>query len=122
MISGFVWALWHAPIILSGYVSTISLGYQVPIYVLQMVVVSYTMFYLILKSKSVWPAVFLHFLDNFVSQLLLDQSFGGPLSPYLVGETGIISLLMMIIVAVIVINMYNNQSKVKTSIYYKKAA
>mgnify|MGYP001039774180 CR=1 FL=1 len=113
LICGLIWALWHAPLFLTGYVSTIPLWYQAPIYVLQMVVVSYTMSYLTLKSKSVWPAVFSHFLDNFVCQVLLDQSIGGPLRPYLVGETGIISLLMMVIVAAIVIKLYNNQSKVK---------
>lgn len=100
-ISGVVWALWHLPIIATGYVSNIPIWYQVPIYVLQCIAMSYPLFYLSLKSRSVWPAIFLHFVHNFVIQLLLDQSIGGEIRPYLVGETGIITQALIAAIAVI---------------------
>lgn len=106
-LNGVIWALWHAPLFLSGYVSNIPLWYQAPIYVLQMIAVSYPMFYLTIRSGSVWPAAILHFLDNFISQLILDQSFSGQMRPFLVGETGILSLCALIIFAGIVVRRYS---------------
>jgi len=62
---------------------------------------SYAMFYLSIKSKSVWPAILLHSMLNFVIQLLLDQSIGGEMRPYLVGETGIITIALIVAIAII---------------------
>lgn len=110
LINGIIWSLWHSPLFLSGYVSTIPLWYQAPIYVLQMVAASYVMYYLSLKTNSVWPAVGLHFLDNFISQVILDPSIGGDMRTFLVGETGILSLIVMIIVAGIIIRKQSVQN------------
>ncbi|MCC8122725.1 MAG: CPBP family intramembrane metalloprotease, partial [Oscillospiraceae bacterium] len=93
LLSGVIWFLWHLPLFLIGYMSDIPLWYQVPVLALLCITLSYTMFYVSTKSKSVWPAILLHFIHNFVAQLLLDQSIGGEMRPYLVGETGIISLV-----------------------------
>jgi len=107
LISGVIWALWHLPLFVAGYMSDISIWYQVPVLVLLCITLSYSMFYLSIKSKSVWPAILLHFIHNFVSQLLLDQSIGGEMRPYLVGETGIISLVIITVIGGICAWKYN---------------
>lgn len=98
-LTGSIWALWHLPLILAGYVSDIPIWYQAPIYVIQCIAISYPMSYLSLKSKSVWPAAFFHFTHNFVIQVLLDQSINGPNKPYLVGETGVLTILILLLVS-----------------------
>lgn len=95
-LTGSIWAVWHLPLILAGYVSDIPIWYQVPIYVIQCIAMSYPMSYLSLKSKSVWSAAFFHFTHNFVIQVLLDQSINGPNKPYLVGETGVLTILILL--------------------------
>ncbi|MBO0452644.1 CPBP family intramembrane glutamic endopeptidase [Candidatus Enterococcus murrayae] len=97
-LTGCIWAIWHLPLIVTGYVSSIPVWYQVPIYVIQCIAMSYPMSYLSLKSKSVWPAAVFHFAHNFVIQILLDQSIGGQNKPYLVGETGILTIAIILIV------------------------
>lgn len=114
-ISGVVWALWHFPLFISGYMSDIEIGYQGPILILMCVSLAYPMFYLSIKSKSAWPGILLHFVHNFVAQLLLDQSIGGEMRPYLVGETGIISVSVFIIIAVICVWKYSKTVKEKVS-------
>lgn len=99
--TGCIWAVWHLPLIVTGYVSSIPIGYQVPIYVIQCIAMSYPMSYLSLKSKSVLPAAFFHFTHNFVIQILLDQSISGKNKPYLVGETGILTIAIILIVCYI---------------------
>ncbi|MBY2478256.1 CPBP family intramembrane metalloprotease [Clostridioides difficile] len=107
-VSGVIWFLWHFPLFVVGYMSDIPLWYQLPVLALMCISVSYSRFYLSMKSKSTWPAVWLHFVHNFVAQLLLDQSIGGEMRPYLVGEIGIISLIVVVIIALICVLKYRN--------------
>lgn len=90
----------YLPLVVAGYTSDLRVWFEVPVYTLQCIAMSYIMFYLSIKSNSAWPGIMLHFIHNFVCQLLLDQSIGGEMRPYLAGEAGIISLAIMIIIAV----------------------
>lgn len=101
LVTGIIWSIWHLPLIITGYVSSIPLWYQVPIYVIQCIAMSYPMLYLRIKSKSVWPAVFFHFAHNFIIQILLDQSISGKNKPYLAGETGLLTISVILIVGFI---------------------
>jgi len=106
-ISGVIWSLWHLPLVLAGYTSSgLPLWFEVPAYSLQCIAMCYIMYYLSLKSKSVWPGIILHFIHNFVCQLLLDQSIGGDMLPYFAGEGGLVTLAVMIIIAVICARIY----------------
>ena len=110
LICGMIWALWHSPLFIAGYMSDLPLWFQVPVLLLLCITLSYPMFYLSIKSKSMWPGVLLHFIHNFVAQLLLDQSIGGAMRPYLVGETGIISLGIITVIAVISVCKYKRSA------------
>lgn len=107
-IGGVIWAIWHLPAVVGGYTSDLPVWFEVPAYSLQCIAMSYIMYYLSMKSNSVWPGIMLHFVHNFVCQLLLNQSIGGEMRPYLVGEGGIISLLLQIIIAIICARKYRS--------------
>lgn len=106
---GIVWFLWHLPVFLASYMSQIPLWYQIPILLGLILSISYPMGYLSLCSHSVWPSAIFHAVHNFVSQLVLDQSIGGSLRPYLVGETGIISLFVAFFVALVIYKYFVNR-------------
>lgn len=105
-ICGIIWFLWHLPVFLAGYVSTIPLWYQLPTLFILIIALAYPMADVTLRSRSVWPAAVLHGTHNMVSQLLLDQSIGGDMRPFLVGETGIISVAVLAVVAWIISKNY----------------
>ncbi len=100
--TGLIWTAWHMPVFATGYMAaTVPLWYQLPVLAALCIGWSYSMSYVSMKPKSVWPAVIFHAFHNFVAQLLLDQSIGGDMRPYLVGETGIITVSTIAIIAVI---------------------
>jgi len=59
------------------------------------------MAWITLKSGSLWPAVILHGSDNLFTQEIFGALGGGDLSLYLVGESGILTLIVMVVVALI---------------------
>ncbi|NMS89854.1 CPBP family intramembrane metalloprotease [Clostridioides difficile] len=107
-LCGTIWFLWHSPVFLASYMSNIPLWYQLPVLALLCILISYPMFYLSIKSKSAWPGIWFHFVHNFVVQLLLDKSIGGEMRPYLVGEAGIITAIVVIVIALICTFRYHN--------------
>ncbi|MEO1772483.1 CPBP family intramembrane glutamic endopeptidase [Candidatus Enterococcus ferrettii] len=106
LLSGLIWALWHYPILFSGYVSQIPLWYQLTTYTLLVFALSFIMAFLRLRSNSVWPAILLHASHNLLCQLILDPAISGKSRPFLVGETGIISILFLILLAVVMTKKY----------------
>lgn len=74
---GLVWALWHAPLILSGfnYPRTPVLGAFV-FFPVAVVGVSGWLAWITLRSGSVWTAVFFHAGVNAVGSLVFEMDFG----------------------------------------------
>lgn len=103
-LSGVIWCLWHLPVYASGYASDLPIWYQLPALLVLIFILAFPFYYLSMKTKSVWPAVCLHFTHNFIAQIMLDQSIGGEMRPYLAGETGIISIVLLLFIAVISYN------------------
>lgn len=106
LLTGFIWGIWHAPIIVAGH----NYGMNYPGYpwwgIIAMCVfciVCGTLFsYITLKTKSCWPAVFAHGMLNgtasigvlFLSNPMVYDRFVGPV------PTGIIGVAAYIVVAV----------------------
>ena len=106
LLTGFIWGIWHAPIIVAGH----NYGMNYPGYpwwgIIAMCVfciVCGTLFsYITLKTKSCWPAVFAHGMLNgtasigvlFLSNPMVYDRFVGPV------PTGIIGAAAYIVVAV----------------------
>lgn len=102
VLSGAIWGLWHAPIILLGY----NFGRTDVTGVLFMVggCVAWGVFFgwLRLRSGSVWPAVVGHGALNAAAGLiLLLQPIGTPFDLAIVGPLGVVSWGVLAVVAVI---------------------
>ena len=106
LLTGFIWGIWHAPIIVAGH----NYGMQYPGYpwwgIMAMcvfcIVVGTLFSYISLKAKSCWPAVFAHGALNgtasigvlFLANPMDYDRFVGPV------PTGIIGAAAYILVAV----------------------
>jgi membrane protease YdiL (CAAX protease family) len=108
LISGAIWALWHFPIIIFGsYTTGTPLWYSLPIFTLGILASSIILAWLRLKSGSLWPAVLLHASHDFYLGNMFDPLTSGTLSHYLVGETGILLLAVLLAFALIFWKMRN---------------
>jgi len=104
LISGLIWAVWHFPLMITGlYQSGTSIGYQLPMFTIEIIAMTTIMAYLRLKSKSVWPAIILHASHNFFDQIIYGPLTSANKQAYFVGETGFITAFMMIVIAIIII-------------------
>ena len=106
LLTGFIWGIWHAPIIVAGH----NYGMSYPGYpwwgiiamCLFCIVVGTLFSYITLKTKSCWPAVFAHGMLNgtasigviFLANPMAYDRFVGPV------PTGIIGAMAYILVAV----------------------
>jgi len=92
LISGLVWTVWHAPIILfSDYNNAgVSSWYGLVCFALLVIGSSFVYAWLRLKSDSVWPAVILHASHNLFIQGIFTPLTGntGP-TAYIIDEFGI---------------------------------
>ena len=109
LLTGFIWGIWHAPIIVAGH----NYGMNYPGYpwwgIIAMCVfciVAGTLFsYIALKAKSCWPAVLAHGALNgtasigvlFLANPMVYERFLGPV------PTGIIGAAAYIVVAIVIV-------------------
>lgn len=101
VISGVVWALWHFPVIIMGsYVSETPLWWSLPIFFFGVLLLSVVLAWITIKSGSLWPAVLYHGIDNYILKIFTPLASGSG-SAYYVGESGIITLLVMFVFAII---------------------
>ena len=109
LASGLIWGLWHVPIVFgAGYAAGPS-----PIASALLLVVLATAFGVVfarlrLQTGSVWPAIVLHAAWNSIIQSAFDAArTGGDGSPlhdgasWWVGESGVLTVIAMIIAAVV---------------------
>ena len=106
LLTGFIWGIWHAPIIVAGH--NYGMGYSgypwagVAAMCVFCVVVGTLFSYITLKAKSCWPAVLAHGMLNgtaavgvlFLANPMVYDRFVGP------APTGIIGASAYIVVAV----------------------
>lgn len=90
LLSGLIWALWYAPLILfADYHSGTPLLYGLACFVIMAVGLSFAFAWLRLKSCSVWPAVLLHashslYINRFFDRFTADTG----ITAYLTTEFG----------------------------------
>lgn len=102
LFTSLFWGAWHLPILLSGlYMPGTPVWYKVPAFLLLIVPVGMIAGLLSVKTKSVWPAAFLHAAHN-----TFDQTIFGPLTVsdnkmYFVSETGVLTIICAWILAVV---------------------
>ncbi len=99
-VSGLIWGAWHLPLILGGlYDVTPNPVLGALIALLSATGYVYIISWVRLYSGSIWPAVLAHSAYNIVYNDTLGAATKG--GAFLLGETGIISAIATIIIAVI---------------------
>lgn len=104
LITGLIWSVWHFPLLISGvYLSQMPLNYQLLLLVLTVTAMTFPISWLRLKSGSIWTAVLFHASHNLYIQRLFDPLTieVNSLSKYMIGESGIVMMVIFIGLAVI---------------------
>jgi membrane protease YdiL (CAAX protease family) len=102
MITGFIWAIWHYPVILfADYHGASPAWFYVPLLTVMLPFLTFVWTWLRLKSKSIWPCVLLHashntFIQQFFDPLTIYRSKTG----YVAGEFGAALLVISIAMAI----------------------
>mgnify|MGYP001036677168 CR=1 FL=1 len=99
MLTGLACFLWYLPIFFADSMTTIPLWYQILLFFLMIMACAVLQGYISLKSQSYWPAVVFHATHKFSAELLMSKSIGGDQRLYLLGESGIISVTVMLVMA-----------------------
>tara|TARA_R110002051_G_scaffold181774_1_gene251294 strand:+ start:67072 stop:67818 length:747 start_codon:yes stop_codon:yes gene_type:complete len=115
IVVGLIWSIWHWPLILKNTLSNPDIN-SLKIILLFTVVITLASFiysWLFEKSRSVWSAVILHSAHNSIMGGTFDGIFND--SGYYVGETGIITMIVLTGFAIYYITnkMSNFQNKSK---------
>ncbi len=105
LVSGFIWGLWHLPLILAGSYATgasaLSPLVSVIVFLFTLTPFAYIIGRLRLATGSVWPAIALHTAWNMIIQNVLDPSTTGPQALLWTGESGLLVALTVLVVAII---------------------
>jgi uncharacterized protein len=111
IVAGLIWAVWHLPIIVAGlYLPGTPLWYQIPTFVIEIMAVTVIMAVLRLTSNSLWPTILLHGSHNFFDQAIFGPLTNGANKSYFVGETGLITVLVSILVAAGIVLLFRTQT------------
>jgi uncharacterized protein len=111
IVSGLIWAVWHMPIMISGlYNSGTPIWYQLPMFTIDILAFTLIISLLRMKSKSVWPAIFIHAFHNNFDQVIFGPMTIGSAKVYYVGETGIITIIAIIISAALTLRYFKRKS------------
>ncbi|MFH1683696.1 MAG: type II CAAX endopeptidase family protein [Candidatus Margulisiibacteriota bacterium] len=103
-ITGIIWSVWHFPLIISGiYLAQMPLVPQLIFFVVTVTAMTFPISWLRLKSGSVWVAAIMHCSHNLYIQRFFDPltTKTGPLSKYMIGESGLVLTVIFILMAVI---------------------
>lgn len=101
LISGAIWAVWHAPLLLfADYNSGTPALYALACFSILVIGISFPFAWLRMKSESLWTGVVLHASHNLIIQAILDpltESTG--ITPYIVTEFGVALSLAAVVTA-----------------------
>jgi len=107
-ITGIIWSVWHFPLIISGiYLAKMPMATQLLLLVITVTAMTFPISWLRLKAGTVWVAALMHGSHNLYIQRLFDPLTleTGPLSKYMIGESGIVLSVIFVILAVVFWNL-----------------
>jgi membrane protease YdiL (CAAX protease family) len=99
IVCGLIWAVWHYPLMIAGlYQSGTPAWYQLPMFTIEIILITAVMAYLRFYSGSLWPAILLHASHNFIDQVICAPLTAADNSAYFAGETGFITILCILLI------------------------
>lgn len=100
VVSGLIWGIWHYPLMITGlYQSGTPLWYRLPMFTIEVIAITTIMAIIRMNSKSVWPAIIIHASHNFFDQIIFSPLTNSDDSVYFVGETGVITAIVLVLIA-----------------------
>jgi uncharacterized protein len=104
LIGGVVWALYHLPLILfSDYRSTAPIAFQLVMFFISAIALSFVHNWFRARSGSVWPAVVLHASHNVFFENVYDPLMARyPLTDFIVTEFGLGLMVVSVLMALYV--------------------
>lgn len=112
LINGFIWALWHLPLILGEvYQSNVNIVYGIVSFIVLVMLVTVIYCWLRSVSGSVITAILLHAVHNELDQLYLQPFSSNEKVPYFAGEQGIFTIAVVAIIAILVIAVWKKQKR-----------
>src|SRR5215213_2529318 len=103
LVSGLIWALWHLPLILSGiYAAGPYPALSVVLFVVSITSTSFVYARMRLETGSIWPVIFAHSAWNSIIERPFDGATKGANAALWTGESGILTVIVLVVVAVIV--------------------
>lgn len=103
LLSGFIWAAWHWPLIFNGLYGndTTPLAYQLTVFTIFIMASAIIMTYLRYKTNSVWTAVIYHVSSNiFIQKVFTPLTLQNPQSSWYLDEFGLVLASVVLIAAV----------------------
>ena len=112
LINGFIWALWHLPLILGEvYQSNVNIVYGIVSFIVLVMLVTVIYCWLRSVSGSVITAILLHAVHNELDQIYLQPLSSNEKVPYFAGEQGIFTIAVVAIIAILVIAVWKKQKR-----------
>jgi membrane protease YdiL (CAAX protease family) len=103
LASGLIWGLWHIPLILAGiYAAGPYPALSAVLFMVAVVSLASILARMRLETGSIWPVIFAHGAWNAIIQAAFAPVARGPVAALWTGESGILTVLVLVVVAVIV--------------------
>lgn len=103
LASGLIWGLWHIPLILAGiYAAGPSPALSTVLFMGSVTSFGYAFARMRLETGSIWPVIVAHSAWNSVIQGPFDEAATGAGAELWTGESGIFTVLVLVVVAVLV--------------------
>jgi uncharacterized protein len=103
LASGLIWGVWHLPLILAGiYAAGPYPALSAVLFMVAVVSLAYVLARMRLETGSIWPVIFAHGAWNAIIQVAFDPVARGPVAGLWTGESGILTVVVLVVVAVLV--------------------
>lgn len=106
LVSGLVWSLWHAPLILSGqYSHSPKPVLALALFTVTMTSQAFLMARMRLETGSIWPVVLMHAAWNAIIVSFFEPCTQGQNAPLWTGETGVLGALSTTLVTALLLRL-----------------